>query len=274
MAFFKDEIRAMSRIDDQLSSERPGAPALEKGLDILEALAEETGGLSQRMLAQRVGRSVGEIFRMLGVLERRGYIARDPQTGHYGLTLRLFELAHRHPPTRRLQAVALPVMEELVRSIKLSCHLVVVNGDRILVVGEVEPDLPMGWTVKLGATFPLSERYVSARILAAFQPPARRAEMARIMASQEGATRAETLLARLEGIAEAGHDIAPSEVFSGIMDLSFPILDHLGHAVAALTVVIVPQTGLTPEGEEIQRLHAEAALRISSAIGGSDASRS
>src|SRR5690348_11145918 len=114
----------MSKNETRPPVERPGAPALEKGLDLLEILAEEKEELSQRMLAQRAGRSVGEIFRMLGVLERRGYVARDPQTGHYGLTLRLFELAHRHPPTRRLQAIALPVMEELARAIKLSCHLV------------------------------------------------------------------------------------------------------------------------------------------------------
>jgi hypothetical protein len=44
---------------------QPGAPALEKGLDLLEALALESGGLNQKQLAERVGRSVGEIFCML-----------------------------------------------------------------------------------------------------------------------------------------------------------------------------------------------------------------
>jgi DNA-binding IclR family transcriptional regulator len=257
--------------EDHLPVERPSAPALEKGLDLLEVLAEETEGLSQKMLAQRVGRSVSEIFRMLGVLERRGYIVRDAQTGHYSLTLRLFELSTRHPPTRRLQTVALPVMEELAMAIRLSCHLVVANGDRILVVGQAEPDAQMGWTVKLGATFPLSAHYVSARVLAAFQRPARRVEMVRIMAAQERATPAEALSARLERIVETGYDIAPSEVFSGITDLSFPINDHLGRAVAALTVVIVPRTGMTPaDREEILRLHAQAAQRITHAIGGSE----
>jgi hypothetical protein len=52
---------------------RPGAHALDKGLDLIEALAAESGGLSQKQIAERVGRSVGEIFRMPGVLEQRGY---------------------------------------------------------------------------------------------------------------------------------------------------------------------------------------------------------
>ena len=67
---------------------QPGAPALEKGLDLLEALAAEARGLSQKQLAERVGRSVGEIFRMLVALERRGYVTRDPATGEYTLTLK------------------------------------------------------------------------------------------------------------------------------------------------------------------------------------------
>ena len=68
---------------------RPGAPALDKGLDLIEALAAESGGLSQKQIAERVGRSVGEIFRMLGVLEQRGYVSRDPVTAEYTLTLQL-----------------------------------------------------------------------------------------------------------------------------------------------------------------------------------------
>ena len=41
---------------------RPGAPALDKGLDLIEALAAESRGLNQKEIAERVGRSVGEIF--------------------------------------------------------------------------------------------------------------------------------------------------------------------------------------------------------------------
>lgn len=40
------------------SPAQPGAPALEKGLDLLEALASESRGLSQKQLADRVGRSI------------------------------------------------------------------------------------------------------------------------------------------------------------------------------------------------------------------------
>jgi len=259
---------------DRFASARiPGAPALEKGLDILEVLAGERGGLSQKAVAERVGRSVGEVFRMLGVLERRGYIVRAAETGSYSLTLRMFELANRHPPTRRLQSIALPVMAELARVIRSSCHLVVSSGDRMLVIAQADPDLPMGWTVRLGAVFPLSEHYASARILAAFQAPGRRDAMVAIMARQERATPIQAITARLDGIARAGHDVFHSELTAGVVDISYPVLDNLGQAVAALTVPYLPQAGITPEQAMVMRPHALAARQISEGIGGQQAAQ-
>src|ERR1700761_4980395 len=156
-------------IDERMDLRRPGAPALEKGLDLLEALAAEPNGISQKALAARVGRSVGEIFRMLGVLEQRGYVTRNPKTGEYGLSLRLFQLATQHPPSRRLQQAAVPVMEELSAQTGLSCHLSMVSGEHFIIVAQAESDRPMGWSVKLGAVFPFTMHFVSARVLGALQ---------------------------------------------------------------------------------------------------------
>lgn len=253
-----------------LDARSPGAPALEKGLDVLEALAGEREGLSQKALAERVGRTVGEVFRVLGVLERRGYIERDA-AGAYGLTLRLFELAQRHPPARRLQAAALPVMDALSRTTRLSCHLVVRHGDRMMVVAQSDPDLAMGWSVRLGAVFPLSEHFVSARILAAFAPPARRERMAEIMALQERASPRAAIDRRLVEIARRGHDVRESDHTRGIVDASYPILDQWGYAAAALTVAFLPQAGITPDLPFVVRTLAQAARDLTSAIGGTAA---
>ena len=252
-----------------IEKNRPGAPALEKGLDLLEALAAVPVGLGQKALAQRVGRSVGEVFRMLGVLEQRGYIVRDGRTGEYALTLRLFELAHRHPPTRRLQAAALPIMEELARTLAQSCHLVVLSAEHILVVATAEPpDRQMGWSVRLGAVFPISEHYVSARVLSAFQPDARRAELVRLMSAREDASAEAAVLDRLGRIASAGHDLAPSERTVGITDISLPVLDHRGLAIAALTVPFMAEAGTRHTDQALLDSIGDATRRISEVVGG------
>ena len=112
---------------------RPGAPALDKGLDLIEALAAESGGLSQKQIAERVGRSVGEIFRMLGVLEQRGCVSRDPVTAEYTLTLQLFRVAAQFPPTKRLQQAACDGGIDVTNRIVLPPHRSqwkAVHGDR------------------------------------------------------------------------------------------------------------------------------------------------
>ncbi|NEM46654.1 MAG: helix-turn-helix domain-containing protein, partial [Xanthomonas perforans] len=60
------------------------APALDKGLDILELLARQAQPMSMGAISQGIGRSRGEIFRMLQVLEERGYLTRDGE-GDYVL---------------------------------------------------------------------------------------------------------------------------------------------------------------------------------------------
>ncbi len=246
---------------------RPGAPALEKGLDVLELLAAEAGGLTQKQVAERVGRSVSEIFRMLGVLEQRGYVTRDRRTGEYTLTLQLFRLATQYPPTRRLQSAALPVMEGLAAAIQLSCHLSVLSGANFMVAATMEPDWSMGWTVKLGAVFPLSMIYSSARVLAAFQLDGRREELAAIIARHDAADLA-SIKAQLAVLAAAGGDFGAPLGTGSVTSLSCPVFDSSNRAIAALTTPLVWDASKMVKTEGIAAHLREAAGRISATIGG------
>jgi DNA-binding IclR family transcriptional regulator len=251
---------------------RPGAPALDKGLDLIEALAAESGGLSQKQIAERVGRSVGEIFRMLGVLEQRGYVSRDPVTAEYTLTLQLFRVAAQFPPTKRLQQAALPVMEELTSQTGLSCHLTVLSGRQFMVIAQMDPDWQMGWSVRLGAVFPLSEQYASARVLAAFQLGGRRSELAEIIARHDKSS-PRNVRAALDKVASRGGDFAKNEALPGLRAFSCPVLESSGRAVAALTVPLLRQERIqTSEAESIEKKLRIAARRISEKIGAGDIS--
>lgn len=59
---------------------KPGyaVPALEKGLDVLELLATLSAPITPSQIAQRLGRSLQEVYRMVLALERRGYLVRPP----------------------------------------------------------------------------------------------------------------------------------------------------------------------------------------------------
>ena len=72
--------------------------------------------------------------------------------------MKLFELAHRQPPVKRLLAVALPLMHELARTTRQSNHLVVLHEQRILVLAQVDSPEAMGFSVRLGAHFDVPRR--------------------------------------------------------------------------------------------------------------------
>jgi len=210
------------------------APALEKGLDILELLSWSETGLSQSELARELGRSVSEIFRMLVALQGRGYIWQDPQTDRYTLTTLLFEIAHRTPLIRRLTTAAAPLMRDLAHSINQSVHLAVLSDDSVLIAGQVDPPARHVMSVRLGTRVDVW-RASSGRVMMAFQTEAALAEMLRRAPLPDGMTEAD-LRADLAAIRARGHEIVDSFVIRGVVNISAPIIDHTGEAIAALTV--------------------------------------
>ncbi|MFA7666949.1 MAG: helix-turn-helix domain-containing protein [Burkholderiaceae bacterium] len=141
------------------TARRYSAPALEKGLEILEALSETSQGYTLRQLAEVLGRNVNEIFRMVVVLRQAGYIQVDDGDRHT-LTLKMFRLAHRQPPLERLMQISQPLLAELAERTRQSCQLMLYRRDRVVVVGQANS--PEGWQAEicgrmsrmLGATDP------------------------------------------------------------------------------------------------------------------------
>ena len=135
------------------SSPTYSVPALEKGLDILEALAASPVPLSLAELARDLDRGSAEIFRMLVCLERRAYLRRDGISGKYAPTLRMFELSQAHPPMKMLLAVASEPMREMSLKLGESCHLSVLDRGKLLVIAREDSPEKIRLHVEVGARF-------------------------------------------------------------------------------------------------------------------------
>ena len=237
------------------------APALEKGLDILELLARSPASLSATQIAQTLGRSLGEIYRIMLALEGRGYIQKNPATESFSLTLRLFELAHEFPPINRLVAVALPEMEQLVASTEQSCHMVILNGRNVLVVAQIDAPTPMRFSVRLGAQFPLGETSSGAVLLAYAQEAEKETILSDIHADTPEL--AANINLRMAEILVRGCEKTESLVVEGVTNISFPIFDFRG-VVAALTIPYLKQVASTSvdAAEQLLREHSQRISRL------------
>ncbi len=246
------------------------APALEKGLDILELLSDRPDGLSQTEIARALDRSVGEIFRMLNCLVERGYLAIHRPGDRYILTLKLFELSHKNPPIHRLLSDAIPLMKDLAERVHQSCHLVVIEAGHGSVVAQVDSPGYIGFAVRVGSVVQL-HRSASGRVLLAFQAPEDRERiLARRTSSEREAHDPAKLDSILDAIKKRGYEDMESTRTRGVRDLSFPILNHRGAAVAALTIPFIEHLDIPvdPSLAAARQVLSEIASHLSAAIGG------
>lgn len=269
---FVHKIASMSRNASKSSSTsdqarpRYSVPALEKGLAIIEFLAGEDLGHSQTEIAKRLGRSQSEIFRMLTCLEQRGYIQRGPGDERYRLTSKLFELAHTHPPTAKLIDLAIPVMRRFAEQANQSCHLVVHQSHRAVVIAQVDSPEFVGISVRPGRALVL-HKTVSGRVLVAFQPTDIQTMWLESLQAKLSTECYEELASRLEQIRSQGHDTCPSTVVDGVLDLSAPVLNLRGEAAAALSVPCIVRSQEEAIVRRTLKLLHRAADEISQAIG-------
>jgi DNA-binding IclR family transcriptional regulator len=242
------------------------APALEKGIDIIELLGSEPLGLTVSDIAARLSRSISELFRVIVVLDRRGWLYKDAASDRYRVTYRLLEVAHRATPAQELTHVATPLMHSLSGKVMQSCHLVVANGARGLIIARQESPGTAGFAVRVGTTIDLTTS-CSGRVLLAFTEPERRGALL-----GAGKTIPATLQARLPIVAAQGYESIPSARMAGVSDISCPIFGFDGHVVAALTIPFLAAIDESPHvsPDEARESLIETATAISSLLGWHD----
>lgn len=244
------------------------APALEKGIDVIELLGGAPFGLTVTEIAQRLGRSISELFRVIVVLDRRGWLHKDEASDRYRVTYRLLELAHRATPAQELTHVATPPMHALAAATMQSCHLVVANGgtdgSRGLIVARQESPGTAGFAVRLGTAIDLAAS-CSGHVLLAFADETRRVELV-------GRAPAAAVAGRLATVRAQGHEAIASARMAGVTDLSCPVFGFDGHVVAALTIPFLAAIDDVPHlslDETLALLKATAA-QISGVLGWTD----
>ncbi len=237
------------------------APALERGFDILELLVSEGRPLSLQEIGEKLKKSSGELFRMVAVLERRGFISRGTSGDKYTLTNKLFRLGMEQQPNRDLLAIALPVMHILSSQIDQSCHLTVQSEDRVVVIARAEGPGATSFVVKLGYNRAI-HRTTSGRLLFAYQPVEIKEQWLALIKGKYNFSEEVEFLEATKTIRKRGYSKNPSSSVKGVIDIATPILQSQ-HAIASLTVPFVEKTPNTLNLQATIEATCQAAEEIS-----------
>jgi DNA-binding IclR family transcriptional regulator len=241
------------------------APALEKGLDVLELLAAAKAPLTLSQISARLERSVSELFRMVQVLEMRGYVGPSAKGDGFELTNKLFSLGISRGPNQNLLISALPLMQELSELTLQACHLAIASDDRMVVVARVEAPGDLGFSVRVGYQRHLVKS-TSGIVLYGYQTPKRRDSWRPALRAGVTADEWRAFEAKVEEAQGQGYVTNKSSYTEGITDIACPVRNETS-VIASLTMPFIKLSEGVSLEEAVSRLKATAIV-LSRSLGG------
>ncbi|WP_068086160.1 IclR family transcriptional regulator [Polycladidibacter stylochi] len=246
------------------------APALERGLDIIELLSRQSEPMSKKEIAESLGRSVNELFRMLNILEARGYVQTSEESGKYALTLKTFELSNQHPPIERLLYSANDEMQFLSEKTQQSCHLCILFDGAMLVVAKQDSPYKMGFSIRLSARIDIHGSG-SGFVVLAYKTHEQRRKL--LEQGHTSPIEIENVLSQLNKVKGQGYFVGASPQISGITNISYPVFNPKKQVEAALTMPFLTMNSdslhhQVVNFEDSRKAVAVAADNLTKAIGG------
>lgn len=215
------------------------APALERGLHLLEMLAESARGLTLSEIVRKSKLPKSSIHTLVLTLERHGYIRRCARTHRFMFGMRLFELADRALTQIEIRELAAPYLYDLMRGTKLTVHLAFMERDQVVLIQKVEAPGLLKVASWIGRRMDLHCTGLGKALLANLNDQ----EIDRLI-KESGLPRhnentissPRTLKKQLEEIRKLKYAVDDEEDEIGLRCIGSPIFDHAGEVRAAISI--------------------------------------
>jgi IclR family acetate operon transcriptional repressor len=133
--------------------------ALDRGLSLLEHLAAHPDGLPLALLASELDIPLSACHRLLGELQRRGYVRQARKQGDYLLTTKVVSLGLGYLSNAGIVDIAEPLLERLAQKSGELVRLSIIDEDRLTWVAKAQGtrqglryDPDMGMDARLSCT--------------------------------------------------------------------------------------------------------------------------
>src|SRR5918993_2426763 len=208
-------------------------------LSVLEAVALHEDPASLRAVEERTGLPKATVHRLLGHLERMGYLQRTITPRLFLAGPRLAKLALAAMSHRWAHHDVHAILVELGNRIGETCNITVVDGYDVLIIDRVETTFPVRFVLHVNARYPL---YCSAsgKLYLAWMSKQRRD---RYLERAPFPPRARHTLTKRKELAEAIRDIRSNmysidneELVSGMVALAVPILSDKRELLGTVAV--------------------------------------
>lgn len=219
---------------------RPGeVPALDRALDILEALARQPAGLTLTEISQALDLPKNAVFRITNVLCARGYLSRTDEDRRFRLTPRFLGLGQPGTSDRPLTEVALLPIRRLRDATRETVQLGVRSGRGGVVIEALDGLFPLRIVVDRGLRFPLHNN-APGKVLLAYAPADERETLIRTIDLAPSTPRTITdpgdLRRECDRVVARGHATDLAEADEGIHCVAAPVFGRHGELTAVVWI--------------------------------------
>ncbi|WP_110400057.1 IclR family transcriptional regulator domain-containing protein [Sphaerotilus hippei] len=251
-----------------------GTAALDKALDVLDAIGSAPQGLGQAELGTRLQLPRTTLYRLLATLVARGLVRRDPLRRVYRLGFRCVEYARAAYTMPDLVAAAGLELRGLRDLTGETSYLAVLDGREVLSLERCDGAHAHRSASALGERKPLHCTSQGKAILSAL-PEAEREALVKDLplpaVTPRSITERRRLMAELRLTATRGYALDDEEIVPGVRCVGAPVVDPQGQVRGAISVA-GPAFRLTLERLELLGSEvAQAARRIGAQLGSSPA---
>jgi len=246
------------------------AKILEKGLRLLEELAESTDGLTAVELAERIGVHKTSAYRYINSLLEMGYVQGDSDS-RYHLGNKILELGSQKLRRMPLRETAHPFLVQLSTDTQMTVHLCVLDRYDVIYIDKIESHRTLPIMSRIGSRAPAYCTGVGKALLSGL-PADQVVSMLQgnILEKRTATTITDPmqLLEELKATAERGYAIDDGEHEEGIKCFAAPIKGYGGDVVGAISITGLKREFAAPnDAEELIAAVSKATTEISRALG-------
>lgn len=211
--------------------------SLTRGLQVMEILAANPGGLTLTEMADLAGLTRAGARRFLLTLVANGYASQ--QGRKFVLSSRLISLSRTWISGQTLWAYAEPFMRELSSRLNESCSAAVLADEDVVYVARVAGQRILSVALHVGTRLPAICTAMGRVLLSGLEPDElqRFLRKAKIEArTPKTVTDRGELAEIIAGIRELGYATMDEELEIGLSSIAVPIRDRSGRIVAAINL--------------------------------------
>src|SRR5512139_3700891 len=116
--------------------------------------SRQTPELSMTQIAEQIGIHKSTVHRLLGTLEKKRFVERDPVTGVYHLGIRLLQMAYLTLGQNDLRQIAAPFLHHLWEEQRETIHLSVLDDIDVVFVDVIESQQRVKLAAAIGQRLP------------------------------------------------------------------------------------------------------------------------